>query len=46
MKALNERLQKAQEAQAARQEDLQKGKIRIERREEHPPKKDKQKANA
>ena len=31
MKALNERLRKLQEEQAARQEDLERGRIRIER---------------
>jgi len=36
MKALNERLQKMQEAQAARQDALQEGRIRVE-----PPKPEK-----
>lgn len=31
MKAINERLQRIQEEQAARQEDLERGRIRIER---------------
>ena len=34
MKALKERLQKLQEEQAARQEDMEKGRIRIVRPEE------------
>lgn len=34
MRTLNERLQMMQDDQAARQEDLQKGRIRIERQKE------------
>ncbi len=37
MKALNERLQKLQEEQAARQEDFEKGRIRIVRPDERRP---------
>lgn len=37
MKALNARQQKSQEDQAARQEDLEKGRIRIVRPEERRP---------
>lgn len=36
MRSVDQRLQKAQNAQATRQEDLEKGRIRIERTERPP----------